>query len=112
MRKLILSAASVAVLAFAGTTVKANTLSRFETTNVSVQDSLAKDENLTKTAVKLEEIPDAVKAVLKSEKVKEWTPSAAFLVKTKEGREYYQIDVAKGQEKGTLRIDKDGKAVQ
>ena len=103
MRKLILSAASVAVLAFAGTTVKASTLNH---TLTITQDSLIK------TAVKLEEIPDSVKATLKSEKVKDWTPAAAFLVKTKEGAEYYQIDLTKGEEKAFLRIDKDGKIVQ
>lgn len=106
MRKLILSAASVAVLAFAGTTVKASTLNHTLTISHTTQDSLIK------TAVKLEEIPDSVKATLKSEKVKDWKPAAAFLVKTKEGAEYYQIDLTKGEEKAFLRIDKDGKIVQ
>ena len=106
MRKLILSAASIAFLAFAGTTVKASTLSQSLNITHTSQDSL------TKTAVKLEEIPDSVKATLKSDKVKDWIPSAAFLVKTKEGAEYYQIDLTKGEEKAFLRIDKDGKIVQ
>jgi hypothetical protein len=111
MRKLILSAA-VAVLALASTSVKANTTSNNEITNVAAQDTLAKQESLNKTAVKLEEIPDAVKAALKSDTVKDWTPTAAFLVKTKEGAEYYQIDVTKGQDKGSLRLDKNGKSVK
>ena len=103
MKKLILGA--IAVLAFAGTTeVKANSLTQPVTS--TVQDSV------TKTPVKLEELPDAVKATLQSDQVKEWTPSAAFLVKTAKGEEYYQIDVAKGEEKAFLRIGKDGKVIQ
>ena len=103
MKKLILGA--IAVVAFAATTeVKANSLTQPVTS--TVQDSV------TKTPVKLEELPDAVKATLQSDQVKEWTPSTAFLVKNSKGEEYYQIDVAKGEEKTFLRIAKDGKLIQ
>lgn len=103
MKKLILGA--IAVLAFAGTSeVKANSLTQPVTT--TVQDSV------TKIPVKLDELPDSVKATLQSDQVKAWTPSAAFLVKTAKGEEYYQIDVTKGEEKAFLRIGKDGKVIQ
>ena len=105
MKKLVLAA--VAVFAFAGTTeVKANTLTYPSTVINNLQDST------TKSPVKLEDLPDPVKTTLQSDQVKEWTPSAAFLVKTSKGEEYYQIDVKKGEEKAFLRIGKDGKMVQ
>ena len=105
MKKLILSA--VAVMALAATTsVKANTLSEPLTLTIASQDSL------TKTPIKLEELPDSVKITLKSDQVKEWIPSDAYLVKNAAGAEYYQINVKKGEEKAFLRIGKDGKIIQ
>ena len=105
MKKLVLGA--LAVIAFAGTTeAKANTLTNVSAVTSTVQDST------TKSAVKLEDLPDSVKATLQSDQVKEWTPSTAFLVKNSKGEEYYQIDVAKGEEKTFLRIAKDGKLIQ
>lgn len=106
MKNLILS--SIAVLAFAATTttVKANSISQALTVTSAVQDSL------TKTPVKLEELPDSVKTTLKSEQIKEWLPTTAFLVKTTTGVEYYQINVKKGEETAFLKIGKDGKIVK
>lgn len=106
MKNLILS--SIAVLAFVATTttVKANTISQALTVNSTVQDSL------TKSPVKLEELPDSVKTTLQSDQIKEWIPTAAFLVKTTAGAEYYQINVKKGEETAFLKIGKDGKIVK
>jgi len=106
MKKLILSAA----LAFAGfAAVQASELkqvnnNKFET--VSVQDSVIK------TPIKLEELPDAVKKALEADPYKAWTPTAAFHVKESATKEYYQIDVKKEQEAGSVKIDKEGKPVE
>lgn len=103
MKKLILSAA---ILAFAGfSTIEAYAYHPTIAISYNIQDT-------TKTPVKLEELPEAVKKVLASDEFKEWTPSAAFLVKTDKGAEYYQIDVKNGEKAGSLNVDKDGKAVQ
>lgn len=102
MKKLILSAA---ILAFAGfSTVGAYAHNPIITINYSIED--------TKTPVKLEALPEAVKSVLTGEEFKEWTPTEAFLVKTDKGAEYYQISVKNGEKSGTLSVDKDGKAYQ
>lgn len=103
MKKIILSAA---ILAFAGiTSVKASDLS-FRNPVVAVQDST------TKTPVELSALPDAVKATLQSDKYKDWTPTAAFIVKTGEKLEYYQVDAKKEQETASLKIGEDGTVIE
>ena len=103
MKKIILSAA---FLAFAGiATVSANEVIT-PATIVTQQDST------TKTPVKLEELPDAVKATLQSDKYKEWVPSAAFLVTAADKSEWYQVDVKKGEETASLKVGKDGVVVE
>lgn len=106
MKKLILSAVAIIGLTAATSAVKANTLSNSLTVTNAVQDST------TKTAVKLEDLPDSVKTTLQSDQIKEWTPADAFLVKDAQGAEYYLINVTKGTEKAFLRIGKDGKVIQ
>jgi hypothetical protein len=104
MKKLILSAAVIALAGFS--TVNAYT----------PKSALAYEYNINKiddrTPVKLEELPDAIKKVLASDDFKEWIPSEAFLVKTDKGSEYYEINVKKGEQTGSLKIDKDGNAVR
>jgi hypothetical protein len=102
MKKLILSAT---FLAFAGFTAVQASEVKTKIEIVTVQDSVIK------TPIKLEELPDAVKTVLSSEPYKLWTPTAAFSVKDGK-KEYYQIDVKKEQEVGSLKLDKEGKPVE
>ncbi len=103
MKKLILSAA---FLAFAGiASVKANEI-KILSPEIAVQDSTVK------TPVKLEELPDSVKATLASDAYKDWTPTAAFWVKEEGGVEYYQINVKKEEEVGSVKIKKDGTPVE
>ncbi|MDQ4140117.1 MAG: hypothetical protein M3142_06295 [Bacteroidota bacterium] len=64
------------------------------------------------TTVALEELPDAVKATLASEKLKTWTPSAAQLMKDETGKEYYSIQLKQANQIGTVKIGKDGKPVK
>lgn len=99
MKKIILSAA---FLAFAGiATVQANEIK----TPVTIT---AQQDSTTKTPVKLEELPDAVKTTLKSDPYKEWVPTAAFLVVAANKSEWFQIDVKKGEETASLNVGKDG----
>lgn len=103
MKKIILSAA---ILAIAGiTTAKANTIIKNPVVISIHQDTTQK------TPVKMEELPDPVKTTLKADLFKEWVPSAAFLIK-KDGKEYYEIDVQKGEEKKVANIGSDGKMIQ
>ncbi len=104
MKKVILSAAFVAIAGF--TAVSAKSIEN--TTNsiyAVVQDSTQSKE------VKLEELPAPVKATLGAEAYKDWTPASATWVKAKEG-EHFAITLTKGQEKAVLKIDPTGKVIQ
>jgi Tfp pilus assembly major pilin PilA len=103
MKKIILSAA---ILAVAGlTSVKASEIKN--PVVVAVQQ-----DSTTKTPVELKDLPEAVTKTLQSDPVKAWTPTAAFLVTNADKTTYYQVDVKKEQETGSLKIDKDGKIIQ
>lgn len=103
MKKLILSAA---FLTFAGlTAVQASEIPTNRAEIVTVQDSVIK------TPIKLEELPDAVKATLQSAPYKDWAAVAAFHVKDGE-KEYFQIDVKKQEETASLKLNKEGKPVE
>jgi hypothetical protein len=104
MKKLFLAA----TLAFAGfSAVQANEVASNNTNIVAVQDSVSK------TAIKLEELPAPVQEALKADPYKTWTPTGAFLVKdAKAQKEWYQVDVKKEQETGSVKFDKDGKPVE
>ena len=76
------------------------------------QAAPATSDTEDKTAVKLEELPEAVKTTLASPSLKAWTATEAFLVKNAEGKEYYAINVKKDNESGSIQLDKDGKPVK
>ncbi|MBE9602964.1 hypothetical protein [Pedobacter sp. MC2016-24] len=103
MKKIILSAAFLAVAGF--TSVKASEIKN-SIPVVAYQDST------TKTPVELKDLPEAVQTTLKGDTVKDWTPTAAFLVTNADKSEYYLINVKKGEETGSLKIDKEGKVAQ
>jgi hypothetical protein len=103
MKKIILSAAFLAVAGLAS--VQASEIKN------PIEVAVYQDST-TKTPVELKDLPEPVKESLKADAVKEWTPTAAFLVTNADKTEYYLINVKKGEETGSLKIDKDGKVVQ
>ncbi|RNI22637.1 hypothetical protein [Rufibacter latericius] len=106
MKKVILSAFGLFVFA----TISANAQT---TTTQTTQTTTATSAQDTKTPVKVEELPEAVKTSITSDAtLKEWTPTTAFLVKDATGKEYYSIEMKKGEEKGLLKLDKEGKQVK
>ncbi|ALL04486.1 hypothetical protein AQ505_02650 [Pedobacter sp. PACM 27299] len=103
MKKIILSAA---FLAFAGLTqVKATDVKNPVIISV-------KQDSTTKTPVELKDLPDAVKTTLASDKYKDWTPAAAFLIVNADKTEFFQVDVKKGDEAASLKITKDGAVIE
>ncbi|WGQ12471.1 hypothetical protein QG516_12630 [Pedobacter gandavensis] len=103
MKKIILSAA---FLAFAGLTqVKATDVKNPVIISV-------KQDSTTKTPVELKDLPDAVKTTLASDKYKDWTPTAAFLIVNADKTEFFQVDVKKGDEAASLKITKDGAVIE
>lgn len=65
----------------------------------------------TRTPVKLEDLPEAVKKSLASTAFEGWTPAAAYLV---EGvaSSYYEITLTKDAEKTIAKLDKEGNTVK
>jgi len=102
MKKIILSAA---FLAFAG-------VASVQASEVNAPAMITVQDSTTKTPVKLEELPDPVKATLQSDKYKEWVPTTAFLVTAADKSEWYQIDVKKGEETASLKVGKDGVVIE
>jgi hypothetical protein len=103
MKNFILSAA---ILTLAGiTSVKANEI------KIPVAVTVQQD-SASKTPVKLEELPDAVKTTLKADAYKEWAPTDAFLITNADKSSYYQVDVKKGTEAAFIKIGKDGTVIQ
>lgn len=103
MKKIILSSAFIALATFA--TVQASEVKNLNTNFVVAQDSV------TKTPVKIEELPEPVKATLASEAYKAWTATEAWSVKDG-AKEYFLINFTKGEEKASAKLDKDGKPVE
>jgi len=100
MKKIMLS---LMVLALAGVvTVNANS-NQQGVAIVQQQDE--------KVPVKVEELPDAVKTALAADDYKEWMPEKAFHVKPATGNEYFEVELKKGEETKTVKLDKDGKVV-
>ena len=60
---------------------------------------------------KLEELPKPIADILKVEPYATWTPTAAFSVKDGE-KMYYQVDVKKEEQVGSLKFDAEGKPVE
>lgn len=62
-----------------------------------------------KVAIKIDELPEAVKTALASDSYKGWAAESAVHNKTKN---VYEITVKKDAETKVLTFDKDGKAVE
>ncbi|RZK40463.1 MAG: hypothetical protein EOO90_14930 [Pedobacter sp.] len=102
MKKLILSAVFMGLAGF--TAVQASDVKN-KIEIVKVQDTLVK------TPIKIEELPEAIKTVLKGDPYKDWTPTAAFSVKDGD-KSYFQVDVKKEEEVASLKFDSEGKPVE
>lgn len=99
----------VAMLAFAGiTTVSASEINKPVMVVVQPDFTAVQQDTTSKTPVKIDALPDAVKATLSSDKYKDWAPVAAFLIIDANKAEYYQVDVKKAEETASLKIGKDG----
>lgn len=97
MKKLIFSVLTVAFIATSASVVTAQ--------SSAPQTAPAQE---TKTKVDPASLPDAVKATLAGE-YKDWQVNNAFEVKG--ATPYYEIELKKGDERNTVKLDKDGKKI-
>lgn len=103
MKKFILASAFIALATFA--TTQASEVKSLKINAVAVQDSV------TKTPVKLEELPAPVKETLASDAYKGWAATEAWSVKDGQ-KEYFLINVKNETETRAVKLDKDGKPVE
>ena len=101
MKKVIIASA---VLFFAAANSASASTLKAETFSVQ-QDTTSK----SKTPVKPEELPKAVKDVLAGDEYKGWTVSSASWIKGTS--EYYEIALTKATESKVAKLDKEGKKV-
>lgn len=102
MKKVILSVFSLG-MAVSATALTANTMNANNAVVVSMNDE--------KTAVKAEELPDAVKKTLAGDVYKDFATVEAFLIKSGE-MSHYEVTLIKGQEKQVVKLNADGSIVK
>ncbi|MEO6670619.1 MAG: hypothetical protein ABIN36_14135 [Ferruginibacter sp.] len=104
MKKVMIASA---ILFFAAVT---NVNSQVEQ-KMDKKDTTGKTQPLsqqTKTPIKPEELPEAVRTTATGGDFKDWAISSAFLVKTSNS-EYYELVFIKEKETRTVNFDKSGK---
>lgn len=101
MKKLIMSlaVASIATLSFAHTP-----------DNNTAPTVISQSQD--KVEVKPEDLPEPVKATLAAAPYSEWKAEKAYLVPGENETKYYEINLSKGEETATVKLDKDGKVIQ
>jgi len=75
----------------------------------SVQQQVTQPED-QKVKVELTALPDGIKKTLASDSFKDWTASSAWQIKSNTA-EYYLIEMKKGEETTTLKLDSNGNKV-
>jgi len=101
MKRTVLATLFLASVSFVS--VNAQPSATQETTTVAP----AADE----TPIKPADLPEAVKKTLASDAYAKWTVSAASVVKDG-GNEYFKVDLVNGEEKQTVKLDKEGQIIK
>jgi cytoskeletal protein RodZ len=124
MKKVVLSAFAFAMFGVATVNAQTTPPSQSPTTTQKQTQDTTKTSTATaptastapaedvKTAITVEELPAAVKTTLASPSLKVWTPYEAYLIKEKDGDEYFAINIKKDTQTGSVKLDKEGKPVK
>lgn len=102
MKKLMISMA-VAMLTTVGF-ANANIILDSPTASVKVYQE--------KVEVKPEELPEAVKTTLNAAPYNEWQVEKAYLVPGENGTSHFEINLIKGEDKSTVKLDNEGKVIE
>ena len=107
MKKVLIASAALFVVAV--TNVHAQVKQTPVESKEAVVNAQKQDQEI-KTPIKPEALPESIKATIASEDYKGWVVSTAFLVKA-DASEYYEVNLAKANEKNILRFEKTGKLI-
>jgi hypothetical protein len=105
MKKLIVSALALTLISFAS--VEASTTAETRKTETATLAASTQE----KVAVKPEDLPEGIKKTIKGEEFSGWKVTKAFLVTEEDKSQYYELQVAKGDESARVKLDKDGNNV-
>jgi hypothetical protein len=72
------------------------------------EETVAAMHQEDKVKIQEDTLPEAVKKALKGDEYKDWTVSAAYLIKS---ADQYEIELKKGAETKTVKLDKEGKVL-
>jgi|SRR5688572_164869 hypothetical protein len=81
----------------------------FANTSMISPTAVATQQQDDKMKIKPEELPEAVKTTLQSADYKGWAVSAAYHLKS---ADQYEVELKKGTETKTVKLDKEGKIVE
>ena len=104
MKKMILSLATVAFVSAAAFAQDAKVAPPADQTPQTAQAAPAKKQ------VTEADLPQAVKTTITADQYKEYKVQSAWHV-TEGANEYYVLEMAKGDEKATLKLNKDGQPI-
>lgn len=104
MKKMILSLATVAFISGAAF---AQNVQQAPPADQAVQ---VESTQPAKQQVSEADLPDGVKNTLAADQYKEFKLQSAWRI-TEGQNEYYVLEIANGDEKATLKLNKDGKAI-
>jgi hypothetical protein len=107
MKKVLI--ASVALLFTAIASVNAQVKPQAPVDKKETVTTPQTNDQETKTPVKPEALPDAVKTTIAGEDYKGWVASSAFMIKTPV--EHYEVVLTKDKETKTVKFASDGKVM-
>lgn len=105
MKKMILAA--FALTAFAANTYAQNATTAATGATTPQAQTQTQDAAEKKTQIAASALPEAVQKTLATDAYKDWKVVTAWQVTG--AKEYYVLDVQKGEEKKTLKLNKEGK---
>ncbi|WP_439557890.1 hypothetical protein [Dyadobacter sp.] len=109
MKKLIVSALALTLISFASAQAQTGQPeAQQQEVAAQKQSTVKKDNKEDKVAVKPEDLPEGIKKTIKSDDFAGWTVKKAFLVTENNNSQYYELQVAKGNENARVKLDKDG----
>jgi hypothetical protein len=109
MKKMILSAAALMAFtaaAYAQDATSANATPAAPATASAVPAAQAGNTE-TRTQMDVNALPEGVKQTLAADQYKDWKLVSAWYIRGTS--EYYVVEMQKGEEKNTLKLNKDGK---
>ncbi|MGV3611784.1 MAG: hypothetical protein ACO1N0_12590 [Fluviicola sp.] len=108
MKKLFIAALALTTTVFANAQAPAQT----ENNKAQAEQNIAAVDAADRVKIKLEELPEPVRNVLKDSAFQGWTAKTAYIVDSKKDSPYYEVDLANTTgELKTVKFKGDGTVI-